>query len=148
MVVIVIIGMLVGLLLPAFNRTRQRGKVTEGKSEAAAIKMAVKAYFLEYGSWPCPPADAEDPRIHTYASGNVTDVLSMLRVSNTADNPRRVPFLDFDNFQMDAGGTTVLGPWDEAYRIEIDTRYPGQDAALQDGVRVSFLNWRGERIYP
>jgi prepilin-type N-terminal cleavage/methylation domain-containing protein len=146
LVVIVIIGMLAGILMPAFNRTRQRGRVAQGKAEAAALATAIKSYFTHYGYWPCPDKDTAD--LFTYENGNVASVVGRLSVTSTTHNPDEVQLLDREDLRFSPDGQSVVGPWGEPYRIEIDTRYPGPDAELVEGVRVSFLNWRGERQYP
>ena len=52
LVVIVIIGMLLGMLLPAVNSMREKGRVAKAKSQCAALENAIFTYFQQYGEWP------------------------------------------------------------------------------------------------
>lgn len=143
MVVMVLIGMLVALLMPAVQRVRHRGRVTKGRAEAYAIKTGVKGYFMEYGYWPCP--DYDRAGLFTYAGNNYQQVITRLFPTATGNYKKKL-FIEVDNFTLNQGKTALLAPWGDAYSIGIDTRYPSDDCEYHDGVRVSFKDWKGNTV--
>lgn len=150
MVVILIIGILAGIILPAFNRVRLRSKVVKAQTEAAAIMNGVKAYFLEYGEFPVPDSYMNTPDRYTNDTDNavIIDRLS----SQHSGNPRNIVFLELEGLSRDSGGGDAYGVnWTDSFqpfRVVVDTRYPSAAAdVLQDGVQVSFIDHKGTRVY-
>ena len=130
LVVIVIIGVLVGILLPAFARARQRAKRTQASSEAAALQNAIKAYFQEYNEWPVQGVSGGSP----YVLNNY-DVIKNLRPDQSSTNPKRIAFLEEENFRIK--DDVIVNPWGNPYRIEIEPNYPPGTPGIPEGVRVS-----------
>ena len=52
MIVVVIIGLLAALALPAFQRVRQRSLATRIANDFRQFSSAFQRYALEYGTWP------------------------------------------------------------------------------------------------
>ncbi len=135
LVVIIIIGVLVGLLLPAFAKMREKGRRVERDTEAASIRSGFKAYFLEYGYWPLTNAELNQTNIVTYTSNN-RQLVNRLNVNNSSYNPKGILFLEVENY--DLIGDAYVDPWDNPYRIGLDPRYPSNEAGYQDGINVSW----------
>jgi len=57
LVVIAIIGILAGLLLPAFAGAQKRAKITKAKLEMRNLEAAIKAYEAEYQRYPAAKPD-------------------------------------------------------------------------------------------
>jgi len=52
-VVMLIIGVLASLLLPAMAKARRNAKLRQAESDVSALAHAIRAYHHEYGRWPC-----------------------------------------------------------------------------------------------
>ena len=136
LIVIVIIGVLVGLLVPAFNKLKEQSKRTQARGEAQSIETAVKAYFQEYGYWPCPDNDDEvEPLYKTTDNHEVLDRLLPV----ASDNTKGITFLEVDDLSRDDDGN-ALDPWEEPYEVLIDRRYPGEECEIAAGVDVRWGN--------
>ncbi|MGQ9661011.1 MAG: type II secretion system protein [Kiritimatiellia bacterium] len=150
LVVVAIIGILVGLLFPALARSKEQMKRNRAATEAAALRNAIKAYYLEYGYWPCPESDRRPvpAGLFTYSTNN-WQVVNRLRVESPA-NPKKLLFAELDKIKRNDVGSVVT-PWDEwdpndkpkdykprPYIIKLDTRYPGRDCAIVAGVEVTW----------
>ena len=150
MVVILIIGILAGIILPAFGRVRLRGKVVKAQTQAAAIMNGVKTYYLEYGEFPVPSSYINTPGRYTNETDNA-DIIDRLS-SHHSDNPRNIVFLELEGISRDSGGSEPYGVlWADGFqpfRVIVDTRYPSTEkGVLEDGVQVSFIDHEGTRVY-
>jgi len=125
LVVCVIIGVLIALLLPAFQRARYQGQKVKAQAEAAMIKNAIKAYFHEYAAWPCPPNPGSDA---VYANDNGSVIEDYLM----AGSP---PFLE-EGSLFRTNAAAFLDPWDQPYVIVMDTDGDGQANGDYTGVSV------------
>src|SRR5215475_14519465 len=56
LVVIAIIGILVGLLFPAFKAVQNQARSTQAKNDLTQIVNAVNAFYTDYGRYPIAPA--------------------------------------------------------------------------------------------
>ena len=61
MVVVVIIGLLAVLALPAMQRVRQRTQISRTASDLRAMAQAFETYYLENGAWPADAAPGAIP---------------------------------------------------------------------------------------
>lgn len=152
MVVILIIGILAGILLPAFAKIRMRGKVIKAQTQLASIASGIKAYYLEYGVFPVPDSHIDTPGKDKYKSNN-DDVIERLG-SQHSDNSRNIVFLELEGLRRERVNGPFGVQWGDEFqpfRIRIDTRYPSpsKDVTLQDGVEVSVLDYQDDpgRIY-
>jgi len=133
LVVLVIIAILISVLLPAFARIRERAQSARADSECAALKNAIKAYYLEYGQWPYTGGDdTKEGEVYTATDDN-WDVIRRLRVRDS-DNYKDVLFLEFDNFRK--VGNAIFDPWGVPYTVRIDTAYPPSTNGIPAGVEV------------
>src|SRR5438132_10244766 len=57
LIVIAIIGILMGLLFPAFKGVQDQAKRTQAKNDLTQIVTAVNAFYTEYGKYPLVTAD-------------------------------------------------------------------------------------------
>lgn len=123
LVVITIIGILMGLLLPAVVPIINSGKKTQAKNDAVQIANAVAAYELEYGKLPIFPAGSSgDAELDVGG-----DLLKVLTASDPVNNPRKVLFLETQDARHGRSGVTPDGtfvdPWGGVYRISLDGDY-------------------------
>src|SRR5262249_49111371 len=54
LVVVAIIGILVGLLFPAFKAVQNQARSTQAKNDLTQIVNAVNAFYTDYGKYPLP----------------------------------------------------------------------------------------------
>jgi len=96
LVVVSIIGLLVGMALPAIQGAMNTAKKGKAKAEMQSIITALKAYQNEYGRMPDPAklGGAGDG----YFGENATPRLFLMLSGSTADtsgeNPRQIVFLE------------------------------------------------------
>ena len=83
LVVIGIIGLLVGLLLPALGKVIQRSKSTATMGTAQEFAKACDAYFQEFGEY---PAAVPDEYLYTTASGTAMNGDTDLPQITAAEN--------------------------------------------------------------
>jgi prepilin-type N-terminal cleavage/methylation domain-containing protein len=119
LVVISIIAILASLAFPAVNGALDSARKARAKNDVVQIATAVVAYETEYG------------RLPTNASGTIpvnNNFLSILTGADTANNPRRIVFLEVSEWKKGQGGTNSVGfcdPWDNTsvYQIALDHDY-------------------------
>ncbi len=70
MIVVVIIGLLAALAIPAFNRVRQKARVTTFINDLRIGKDAFETYALETGGWPPDGAAAMPTEMSGYMNLN------------------------------------------------------------------------------
>lgn len=102
MIVMVIIGVLVSLILPA--TIKMRNTVTAKKERATRVTFinAVQNYHTEYGKWPVADTDQPDEikPVKAYPS---SDVIPQLR-PDSPNNPRRKLFWEGEDQVKTIGG--------------------------------------------
>lgn len=98
--VIVIIGVLVGLLAPALLQARRNARKEKMKTDWKTIAAVAWAYRHEYGRWPCgnSPASSGDQVV------NQADFRNHLDDEGDENNPRRVKFINWSDYEVDASG--------------------------------------------
>ncbi|MDP7024018.1 MAG: type II secretion system protein [Kiritimatiellia bacterium] len=141
LVVVAIIGVLMGLMLPAMTRLRQQARSRKAEVERLALRNAIRAYHAEYEEWPLPQNDLnaalatdfddpDEPVIYTYDADN-DEIVEVLRPDNTFRNPKGMLFLEEQSFSRTNEDGDVIpdgplrDPWGIPYTITIDIRYPG-----------------------
>ncbi len=126
MVVILVIGILFSILMPAFGRLRHRARIADANSVNVALKDAIMQYKFEYGFWPLPdppPADGN------FANGN-HEVITRLLLDH-ADNKKKILFLQIDDYERNATGS-IVDPWGRPFIIKFDL--------VKNTVKVSYPN--------
>jgi prepilin-type N-terminal cleavage/methylation domain-containing protein len=133
LVVIAIIGILVGLLFPAFKAVQNQARSTQAKNDLTQIVNAVNAFYTDYGKYPLATND------NTIGPDN-SDLLYSLRAiplganqlvnGVPAINPRSIVFISPPNVKDIANPHSGIGsdgryydPWGAPYRIAIDGDY-------------------------
>lgn len=120
LVVVMIIGILAALLLPAVEMLRQSAKRKQARTKAIAFVNAVREYRTLYGKYPGQTQDDVDQ-----------DIDPAVMVAELVDNPRDKIFMDFktDDFTEDG---SLADPWLDdtgsdyfAYVIAIDENGDG-----------------------
>jgi len=101
-IVIVIMGLLVGAMIPMFAKNTDKARVAKAQSECDAIKTAVTMYKADTGKWPMDAGAT--PAANTTEKGLVTDGYA---VGSTWGGP----YLD----------KAVNDPWNKAYNIAVIT---------------------------
>jgi prepilin-type N-terminal cleavage/methylation domain-containing protein len=96
LVVIAIIGILVGLLFPAFKAVQNQARSTQAKNDLTQIINAVNAFYTDYGKYPVVTADTI---ITASSTPNQADIMCTLRAVscnanlNNAVNTRQIAFI-------------------------------------------------------
>jgi prepilin-type N-terminal cleavage/methylation domain-containing protein len=118
LVVIAIIAILAGLAFPAVTGAIMSGKKSEVRSTANQIKLALSAYYAEYGTYP--------------AVTNATPqfMRAMMGATNepTVPNRRGIRFLELTDKWTNADGIVTPDrflPTPVAFNIIVDTNYDG-----------------------
>ena len=109
LIVIVIIGILAGLLLPAISGARNKAYTAKAQAVVTGLAIAAKGYYTEYGQWPNTTAGWQ----------TVT--------TNLFNNSRNISFYDFPPKDLDSSGN-YLDPFNQfnprhTYWISFDTTY-------------------------
>ena len=128
LVVISIIAILASLAFPAVNGAIDSARKAQAKNSAVQIATAVTAYETEYGKLP---------------GGNGTTtvgptLVNILTGQDTANNPRRIIFLEAQEWKKGKGGTNDVGfcdPWNSAvpYSIALDSDYDNAISVSTNG---------------
>src|SRR2546428_13787002 len=89
LVVIAIIGILIGLLFPAFQAVQNQARQTQAKNDLTQIVNAVNAFYTDYGKYPLVTADT------TYGPGGTANNLlfNVVRAQDAINNPRQIAFI-------------------------------------------------------
>lgn len=109
------------LLLPAVSQAKQKAYEVRAQAEAQSIRMAVKAYYSEYGRLP----DGE----------TAAKIITVLMGSN----PRQIMFLDVSDASFRE--STFVDPWSQGYAIELDSNYDGVVTLGDETIRDVCAVW-------
>jgi prepilin-type N-terminal cleavage/methylation domain-containing protein len=115
--VIAIIGILVGLLLPAVISGKEKALATKARTDVASIAAAIGQFEATYGYLPYTEAVGSEP-ITDGAPGSYSSFIDILTGNDATKNPRNITFLSTD-------GTTLTDPWGQNYNIMLDYDYNG-----------------------
>ncbi len=133
LIVIVVIGVLIGLLLPALRDAREKAKVRQSQSQITVLRSAIIAYHLEARQWPAPTTDlGGKDKGYTNDNGVVIKFL-------TNAVPKKLDMGEFP--RVDSSGS-VLDPWGRPFVIRFDMDYdgflgnPSNCVVMADGVVV------------
>jgi len=123
LVVILIIGILAGILLPALYKAKTGAKRRHAEETALALASAIRTYHYEYRHWPCPDGILKSGTDAIYKTNN-WPVINEL--TNASPSCIRMESLKTNGFG-------VVDPWGRPFRIEMDIDY---DDSIPDLVRV------------
>jgi type II secretory pathway pseudopilin PulG len=140
--VLVIIGVLIGLVLPAIRLVQRSSEKRRARAEATALVQAVMHYRQEYGHWPLATDDRFDPGGGTPSNlvagvattampgwlnagdkaripANRIDQFEMIQAlrPDSPFNPRAMAFLEIPDDSLDArdGVLRYVDPWRQPY---------------------------------
>lgn len=133
--VIAIIAILMGLLFPVIGKVKETARKAQAKNDAVQIVNAVKAYYTEYGKYPCAAQSGDDSL--DYKAEDDAEHKTLMDALRVPDpqvtyplNPRKIVFLEVPaakNATAPRGGIGSNGrfydPWGGTYRIKIDSNY-------------------------
>ena len=119
LVVLVIIGILLGILLPAFSRLRETARRKRYASDQDTIPMAVHNYYHETGIWPVPnqndlSEDEDDPLV--FVNNNYEVVNRLCRPNIDFPDLEGISFLNLGDYCSDDDGN-ITSPWGKPYRF-------------------------------
>jgi type II secretory pathway pseudopilin PulG len=150
-IVISIMGILVGLLMPALRSARDQSKKMKAQSSIQALAMGLKAYFNEYGHWPQGNSNGIIPatELHARELGNLYRLMAGEDVyldGSPGGNPRRIAFIDFrkrdiqnigNDYRVDSSGPPAfVDPWKHAYHVSLDHNDDGRVAVFGSAVEM------------
>jgi prepilin-type N-terminal cleavage/methylation domain-containing protein len=99
---IVIIGVLMSLLMPALQKTRQRSRRIKAQAELRELTKAWNAYWYTYEAWPASGTFGMDSAKVDILAGN---------------NPLSIKFMEF---RPDALANGLLDPWGNLYTVNLE----------------------------
>jgi len=135
MVVIVIIGILAGITIPASKGILEKANKMAAHNDALQLKNAIGSYFTEYRKY---PKKDPGPDEEILSDNDLMDILLAADSEGVAGglNPRRIPFYSGSKAKPAGngkyrkgvhsnanGGGTLWDPWSENYRVIMDTDY-------------------------
>ena len=148
LIVIGIIAILIALLMPVIGNIRRQAKETKAKAEMQSIVTAIKSYESTYGILPFSGAETElSGSNYTNLMELLTDVASGGGTPSTYRNARQIRFLDAPSGYTSKG---YVDPWNNSYKIFIDTNYDGQVSVLGStlyGTVFIYSAGDGENVY-
>ncbi len=125
LIVIVVIGILAGILLPALYGTKKRGKQRKAELEVRALSTAIRNYHYHFHEWPCDDLDSSTDI--TYRANNHI-IMEML-------SDAEPPMINLSVFSTNSAGS-VLDPWGGYYGITMDLNY--DDIPSGNGISISY----------
>jgi prepilin-type N-terminal cleavage/methylation domain-containing protein len=143
LVVITIIGILAGLAFPALNGAMNAAKKAEAATMVNQLRTGLTSYQTEYGTWPA-----------SVTSEAVTDADELYETligldSPTGNNPRRIVFMEFNAKSLrvsasdktppadPSSATLFVDPWNNRYKMVIDTDYDNRITGLPAGATIN-----------
>jgi type II secretory pathway pseudopilin PulG len=157
-IVLSVMGILVGLLLPAMKSARDQSKKMKTQASVQALAMGLKAYYNEYNHWPQSNSGGSTSSTEL----TPTELGNLYRIMRGEDahldgspggNPRHIAFIDFrkrdiqsignDYRAASAGPTALVDPWNHAYHVSFDYDGDGQVAVFGGGAQIAagFAVW-------
>jgi type II secretory pathway pseudopilin PulG len=125
LVVIVIIVALLAMLLTGMSVARNKARNVKARAQITLLQTALTTYHTTYLCWPFHLTNATDDVLVTdsgmyysstttpyNASFTFTGLLSCLYGTDAASNPRKIPFIN--------AGEADLDPWGKTYRVALD----------------------------
>lgn len=85
LVVVALIGILIGILLPAIAGVKIKAQVKKAETDVRSLAMACRAYHTEFGSWPIP-ASADQSVGGAWSSDNYLVVNLLIQQGNGKAN--------------------------------------------------------------
>ena len=114
LVVVAIIGILVGIMLPAIGGVKLKAQIKKAESDVKSLAVACRAYHTEYGRWVGDPKNSK-----TYESTDNT-FMEKLTAADPGANPKQINFIEWQ--RPNAGELGMVDPFKakQPYRISIN----------------------------
>jgi prepilin-type N-terminal cleavage/methylation domain-containing protein len=150
LVVVAIIGILVGLLFPAFKAVQNQARSTQAKNDLTQIVNAVNAFYTDYGKYPtsatgsdsCYAWNVFNPTFNPFNAALFNELRACTAAGATCSaaatvNTRQVIYISppivkdptnpRSGIESTGGNAAFVGnyydPWGSQYNIEIDGAY-------------------------
>ena len=115
LVVTGVIGILLGIAVPAYNEYREKAKIAEAKQVLKDIERAIIALAVDTGLWP------KGNTIGQYGNQEMYD-LSKPKIGLVADDPNDA--YPYPNWNGPYISSIPKDPWGEDYFFDTDYRIP------------------------
>jgi prepilin-type N-terminal cleavage/methylation domain-containing protein len=108
--VILIIGLIAALIMPAVQKARRRSREVKALAEVTQLKNAWRSYVSTY---------MNDRRVTSLPSVSEMspDAVKILLGTDASANPDQIKFMDFP---VNAATEGFLDPWGQTYRVTIE----------------------------
>jgi prepilin-type N-terminal cleavage/methylation domain-containing protein len=113
LVVIAIIMILIGLLVPVFNKVKEHAKKVRARTEVREIEMAWKSYLSDSRVWGAAPVSS------TARQMGSTEVAWL-----QGGNPKGILYLEIQSAALMGGA--FVDPWKRPYEFVVDDNYDNQ----------------------
>jgi len=110
LVVIAIIGLLMGLLFPAFAAARESARKTKAKADVKQLDMVLKTVLMDFRTWTA----AAVPNANSTKFSADSTVVAYLRGGNT----KSVNYMEFDQKSLGSTGDFV-DPWNTTSKPQV-----------------------------
>lgn len=142
--VLVMIGLLLGIMMPAIQGLLRKGRETRAATDKATIRAALVNYLGEYGSWPCVPAagngqgyiidnDTEDPWTNAFLFADHDELIEDYLDRDGQYNPKKVHFGNWTEYDWNDAKTHMISPASgNRYQIIID--FERMDAQVSESI--------------
>ena len=108
--VIMIIGILAGLTLPALNKARKRARISKCVATIASLQVALGMYEVDYGVY--PQSAKTDGEQH---NGNSLQTDTTRLVAALTATTMGGPYMGFKGKDLNTAKTVLIDPWGVAY---------------------------------
>ena len=119
--VVAIISILAALIMPVIGHAKNQAKNAKARAEIDGLRMAMTAYYREYGYWP-PTTGATWTDLSTMLNGNVNPATGAAAAGGSwalTNNIRAIHFMDLKRESVDTAGNLV-DPFGTTYCIIFD----------------------------
>ncbi len=134
LVVVTIIGILVGLLLPALGAAKTRARIIRARAEIQQLATAWLSYYDEYRKFPSTEI--------TIMDSNAVAILRGTPEEDVPDNPHKIKFHDFNTntiYFCDPWG--VRNTTNGVYHVALDTNLDNTVSARGNVLYLSVAVW-------
>jgi len=127
LIVITIIAVLAGMAFPVTGAVLRSARKIQAKNDMANIINAVKAYQLEYHTYPSITGASSGDQVAASVTNNAS-LMSALMGTSGSNNPRGISFLEPKHTSSARGGLdsstgAFYDPWGSVYYVQIDSDY-------------------------
>ncbi len=128
LIVMVIIGILMGMFLPALSSARRKAKEIKAKDACTQLTIAWQSYLTEYRMF---PSEMDNPAMPVNISEMNVNAVRILK-GETYNSLGGHQFMEFTTNEVYRG---FMDPWGELYQVALDNGPAGGsgDAVAYDG---------------